>query len=349
MKFLVLLLFPFFVFSGPLVFVHLGENIPPCLLTTVQQARYFNPEEEIYLLLDPTAFALLQSSPSFLEQKIHLIEMEKIPRSSQHQLFDKVCPLDRAMAHGLWFYALKRFFVLFDFVHEHNLENVIHLESDTMLYLETEELVGYFKEREVKMAAPFQSLVGCIPCLLYIRDRESLSSFIDHALLELQTSSTAQPHLYLNDMQLLAGFYRTYGENALLPLPTLMPEYGRFFPPRKSSFYPDNRTPLSFLSLHASLFPGLLFDGADFGIYLHGNDRRYSPDSGPGLVHGRSLFNPSYFFFFWGKDNKGRAVPFLSFRGQTYQIGNLHFHSKKPEEYTSFLENRSTFFNGGKR
>jgi hypothetical protein len=142
-------------------------------------------------------------------------------------------------------------------------------------------------------------------------------------------------------MQTLASFYRKFGAAYMTPLPILMPEY--HYPKRVSTFEPDNETSLDFLSTNASLFPGYIFDAAALGVFANGNDRRYFPERGAGIIHYRSLFDPGHFSFFWGSDLQNHRVPFLSFKEKTYRIVNMHFHSKLPEGHTSYGENQMEF------
>lgn len=324
------LILTFQIAAENLVFIHLGKDFPPYLLTVIKQARYFNQESKIFLLVDHVV-------PSSLdEEQITLVDLQQIPMTNEHLRFLQSSPIDSSISNGLWSYATERFFALFDFMVHTGSEKIFHLESDSMLYMNVKELLPILEKKEICLAAPFQSQAACIPCFVYLKNLSAFTLLIDHILFELENYKGNKPHKYVNDMHTLASFSAKYGKKALTPLPTLMPEYGKFYPKRKSQFFKDNRTNLSFLSLNSLLFPKLLFDAATLGIWLNGSDRRHTPDHGPGTIHFRSLFDPSVFSFFWEKDKEGRKTPFLSFHGQTYQIVNLHFHSKMPEEYASF-------------
>lgn len=326
-----------------LVFVHLGPSIPPCIYTVMKQSRFFNQKSPIYLLCDEISYPLFCQQKTFLlEENITLIPPQEIPKTPDHHLFDQINVINPHISQGLWFYATKRLFLLHDFLRCRRLERVLHLENDTMLYADVEELLPIFEREEVRLAAPFQSLVGCIPCFLYIKDSDSFAHLISHILEEFESYQGAHPHLYLNDMQTLASYYRKFDRAFMLPLPTLMPEYHHRLRPRKSRFSQDNETPLSFLSLYTSPFEGMLFDAAGLGIFFNGNDPKFSPGQGAGTIHSRCLFHPARFSYFWGCDAKERAIPYLSFQEKTYRIINLHFHSKRVEEYASFKEARQT-------
>ena len=324
-----------------IIFVHLGDAIPSCISTTLKQARFLNSDSDIYLLTDEKSYSYFREKHSDLikQEYIQVVNMASIPPTKEHLDFQKIKGIFGMEGDGFWLYTSERFFTLYDFIKMKNLENILHLENDTMLYVGISEILPLFKN--IRIAAPFQSLKGCIPCFVFIKDAESLSLLVNHMLKEIEHYDKKHPEIFLNDMQTLASFYRTYGTDYLLPLPTLMPEYSKYYTKRKSTFSPDNRTPIEFLYISSSLFPEILFDAAGLGIFINGLDSKLTWNPGKGTIDPRCLFNPSYFSYYWAKDEKERDVPYLCFKGKSYRIMNLHFHSKKPEDYTSFKETRA--------
>ena len=343
MKVLVLLLPCLELFAQSIIFVHLGGPPPSCIFTTMQQARFFNEDCDIYLLADSKSICHFQETSFFKEERIQLINSDQVPITEEHLTFREVNPIDFSLSNGFWVYTTERFFTLFDFIQDRELKDVLHLECDTMLYIDLDELFPIFKNLDSRIAAPFQSLKGCIPCFVFIKDSESLSLLVNHMLLEMREYKGAKPYLNLNDMQTLASYYVKFGEPYMLPLPTLMPDYSLYLHKRKSRFSPDNATPLSFLSKNSSLFQNFIFDAAGLGIYINGNDERFSKGLITKTIHSRSLFNPQLFTYFWGKDLKKRPAPYIAYLKKNYRVINLHFHSKKPEEYTSFSTIRKEF------
>lgn len=328
-----------------LIFVHLGNNILPCIFNTTKQARYLNQTSDIYLLTDGSAYNFFRTHylDYLIEERINLINMEAVPLTPQHLTFREINKIDVSLLNGFWSYALERFFYLFDFIKYQNLENVVHLESDSMLYIDLKELLPLFKKLDTQIAAPFQSIVGCIPCFVFIKDIDSFTPLIEHILSEIRTYKGSRPHIDVNDMRTLASFYSKFGASYMTPLPILMTEYGQHYSKRVSNFEPDNMTSLDFLSMNTSLFEGYLFDAAALGVFAKGNDPRYFPENGPGIAHYRSLFDPGYFLFYWGKDAENRKVPYIYFKKKSYRIVNMHFHSKMPEGYTSYGKTQTEF------
>ena len=310
----------------------------------MKQARYLNQNCDIYLLTDQKALPHFQKNHQdfFENERISLINTDLIPFSQERKIFHQIHHIDPSISEGLWVYAVQRFFILSDFLKMKQLTNVFHLENDTMLYINLDELLPVFIASDARLAAPFQSLFGCIPCFVFIKDAISLSHLIVHMNSEIEAYKGTRSHVEVNDMQLMASFYRKFGNGHLSPLPSLMPEYQQYYLKQKSRFYLDNRTNLSFLSTNTSLFPEFIFDAAGLGIWINGNNQKYSPRSGPKTLHARLLFHPRFFHFFWGKDVQDHIVPYLSFKGKVYRIVNLHFHSKLVEDYTSFQETRGS-------
>ncbi len=334
---------PLALFAESIVFVHLGKNIPSCLFTTVKQAKYLNPDVEIYVLTDKEGYAAFNilHKEKLEERQFSLVNLATIPPTQEHKNFRQINQIDPRLLRGFWIYALERFFYLFDFIKFKRLENVIHLESDTMLYCDIQELLPLLERSEAHLAAPFESQVGCIPCFVFVKEAKSLEPLITHICSEMEGYRGVSAHIDMNDMQMLASFHAKAGDRALLRLPVLMPEYS--YSKRVSDYAPDNSTDLDFLFSTATLFEGYIFDAATLGVFAGGNDRRYFSDTGPGIIHHRSLFDPGKFSFFWGEESSGKKVPYLSFKGKVYRIVNLHFHSKYPEGHTSYGEAQLEF------
>ena len=323
-----------------LVFVQLGKEAPPCIFAAMRQARYFNPDCEIYLLTDQSSYRLFDRE--FLTgERISIVNGDALPITLEHREFRKAIDVDFTLPKSSIFYTLDRFFYLFDFVEEGGVENLFHLENDTLLYADLNELMPLFQGAGIRLATPFLSARAAVPCFVFIKDKEVFRPLIEYTVAWAKSYQGAQAYLGVSDMKALAYFYREFGSGSLTPLPTLMAEYG--YPKRQSLVPADNGTALSFLFTNGDLFPGYLFDAATLGVFANGNDRKYAPNSQPGTVHFRSLFDPRYFSFFWGKDAKDRAAPYLSFKGKNYAIVNLHLHSKMAEQFTSYGQTRASF------
>lgn len=319
-----------------IAFVYLGKNVPKCLFTVIDQARYMNDDCDMYLLVDREALESMTviNRETLSKNRIELIDLRDIPVTQVHAAWREYNKIDKGILEGFWSYAVERYFYLFDFMQNRRLEHVIHMEADVMVYVDLKELLPLLQK--TKIAVPFQSTACSVPCFTFFQNSFVFEPLLQHIVDETKRYTGSKPHIELNDMALFASFYAKFGSRYMTTLPTLMPEYGALFQPRKSSFEPDNHTPLQFLAENVEMFPGYIFDAATLGVFINGNDGRYFSTKGPGIVHHRSLFDPRLFLFSWERDQKNRKVPYLTFEEKRYRIVNLHFHSKQPEKFTSY-------------
>ncbi len=322
------------------IFVHVGENIPACSYITLRQARFMNEEAAIYFLLDPKNYAksVEEKGEFFRENQVILVDLSKIPKTQKHRRFEEISPFDKTYKGGFWNHTTERFFHLHDFLEKVPLKNVIHMETDVMLYVDMKELLPFFLRSKAELAGTFQWTTECVPGFVFIQHPKIWDRFIDHLIEKLESYRGGDPQTDLNDMRTLASF-KTNEDTSFIQLPVLMPEYGLCYEKREIKGDRAN-TSLEFLSNRADLFPGYLFDAAAFGIYANGYDKTVYPQGRKGDIHWKSLFDPSKLNFFWGEDGQGRPVPYVSLMGTSYRLANLHFHSKHPEGFTSFAPTR---------
>lgn len=325
----------FFIISNVLngivpsiVFVHIGE-IPVYVKQSLEQARYMNPDLNIYLLANGEV-----KSDFYRENNIEIIDVHELELSERHIAFREQHRFRPFIKNGFWVHVTERFFYIEDFMVQKQLENVIHIESDVLLYVDLKEIISIFIENQMELAAPFQLKNSCVPSFVYIRAAESLKALTHHILCEINSYQGQSVEEDVNDMRTLASFERLYGSEKMMRLPLLMPEYAKRYPPEEVKINHEQTT-LDFLSKNADLFPGYLFDAATLGIFTKGYDPTvYS--SQPGQVHYKSLFDPSHLTMFWDLDSQNRSVPVILFGEEKYRIVNLHMHSKNMEGYLSF-------------
>ena len=346
-----------FVFTGALlnttlvfasefcfVFVHIGNELPSYAYTAIKQVRFMNQESSIHLLVDHSVAEDLQLKGSFIkENHVSVVDLSLLPITEEHKMFRKVSRFNKVWRDGFWNHGTERFFYLYDFMKINDIHNMIHVENDTMIYVDVEELSPFFQENNVQLAAPFQSMVGCPPCFVYFKDEPAYRKLIDHMLEMIRNYTGSNFDVDVQDWVTFSSFLTKFGDEYLTSFPILMPEYSQYFFKRDIPFR-DTNTPLEFLSRNANLFPGYLFDAAALGIYANGHDPRNGViNSGPGVLHYKSLFDPGNFSLFWGKDKQERIVPYLVFKEKIYRLTNLHLHSKMLDNFASYERYQQPF------
>ena len=312
-----------------IAFVHLGSKLPSYIGEAILQARLFNTTEDIYLFANKKALNkkkvrhLVAHIRNDLQAKI--VPIETLQKSEEHRIFARRSTLDKKFRHGFWRFATERFLILDDFMQQYNITNLVHLESDTLLYRKVEELMPTFKTHYKGIAAVFINEEYCIPCFIYINDKESLKKLAQYIAQEADTGK--------NDMFLLSDFRIKNHAQQIDTLPIIsrayIAQYGLKALNGRSTNNPEK---------YCNNIEGFnsIFDGNAIGHYFGGVDPRNGAEAfGPGYVNENNLFNTSLLTFRWKMDELGRKIPFMSFNGEEYRINNLHIHSKNLKNFLS--------------
>ena len=189
--------------SSSVVFIHLGPAIPAFTADAIKQAARFSTGP-LYLVAERAAikaFALPEVP------RIIAIACEDLGISPMHQAFRNCCPLDKSFRDGFWTFTTERFYYLETLVERDNLENVIHLENDVMLYADIDQLVAKASRFYEGLAVPFDNDDRSVPSLLFARRPHALTALCQF-IVELLRE---HPDPSLNDMILLAQARRRHG------------------------------------------------------------------------------------------------------------------------------------------
>ena len=267
------------LYAYSIVFVHIGNNLPSHLYSTLAQARLFNEECPIFLIANKIAIQNARSS--LRDMRITLIPCESLPSSKAHAAFIKNPEQDWGF-QGLWVYSSERFFYLEELVRQHNLSDVFHIESDVLLYANLEDLLPVFQKRYNGMiGAIFENDHRCVPSIVYVSNLAPIKALIDFY--------PKKAHVFQSDMEILAEFKNRYHRVFIDFLPITIPSNGENDHPFVGALM-QTKTP-ELYSNNVEEF-NAIFDGAAFGIYLAGWDPRWHPQ-GPGTISEYSVINPS--------------------------------------------------------
>lgn len=305
-----------------IVFVHIGQRVPLHVKYALEQARLFNPIEDIFLILNKVAKIDDDIQQVFSKNDIKLVYCEDLPRSAMHKKFLSESTLNTTFLGGFWFKTTERFFYLDELITQYNLQHVFHLENDNMLYLDLSEHLEIFKQYK-KIAAVFDNDDRCIPSFMYFSNKNAINHLVKFIAERAKKG--------LDDMKVLA-LYKNEGRSQYIePLPIIMAEYAQTYP----LITPTGKSAKDkmFYSYHIDRFNSI-FDAAALGQYLGGIDPKVG-QSKPGFINESCVFNPSRLKFTWEKDEQGRKIPYAIFQGKYFRINNLHIHSKKLENFKS--------------
>src|SRR5579872_3143647 len=236
------------------VYVHLGNKVPEYLYDSIQQTRLFNPETEIYVVCYKEVSNEIKLNLENIKY-LNVVITQDLDISNEHAHF-----LKNVKRPGFWQFASERFFYIEQVMRKYNLENVFHLESDNLLYVDLNEYIDIFKQNYPGIAATFDNDNRCIAGFMYIKNIDSIH--------ELNNLFSGLAKFDYNDMQVIAHF-KKIKPNLIDNLPIIPDSYKIFFP-LKNNIGNIANVP-NIYSKNFELFNSI-FDAAALGQYLGGID-----------------------------------------------------------------------------
>lgn len=301
-----------------ILFVHLGDALPPYLDDALAQARLFN-DSDILLIGNAAAMAANPPDPGL---GIRLVPVEDLPVSPRLDRFRRTATTDRSFRFGFWTYVIERFFHVETAMATLGLANVLHLETDNLLYADAARLCPELERLYPGLAVPFDNDRRGIAGLMYVRNAAAMARFT-HFIAEFFARN---PGVRINDMTLLGLYHERLGPEHMDALPVVPAGDPR---PAASLTGLVPADPALY-SRHADRLRAV-FDTGALGQYLGGVDpRNVQGRRTVGFLNESAVYQPSRYRFRLIPDAKGRRVPHLAPAGTDgfQPIVNLHIHSK---------------------
>jgi hypothetical protein len=221
--------------------------------------------------------------------------------------FNAISNLDKNFRNGFWHLCSLRFFYLYSYIKNNNIENCVHLENDVMTYINFDELLIH-KLRKIYVTYDCETRV--IPGIIFIPNYELFKPVIENY------------NTRLNDMENLANF-------DFEPFPIFPMEL------KNLSYIMNN---INKYNKNFIIFNSI-FDAAAIGQYLGGVDKRNIPGNTEGFINETCVIKYNNYKFYWIKENE-LYVPYIEINNKLlYKINNLHIHSK---ELYKFIANNPT-------
>jgi hypothetical protein len=290
----------------PIVLVCL-KNFQEYILTNIKQLIRLG-HKDIYVLTNHNLFSNFQE----YKNDIQLIDVDLLEDT---YYFLERCNTDMNFRGGFWALTSLRFFYIYAFMIKYQIENVIHLENDVLVYGSCDKLITKIDNNYMYM--PFDSFTRNIGSIMYIPNVALFKRVLDRY----------SP--YETDMK---NFVRIREETGCIQLFPIFCE--------ENSTEPE----IAFVSSNFNKFE-YIFDGAAIGQYVGGIDPRNNPDFysvgiSPisnddyhvGFVSSDCVIKYDKYGVFWRETN-GIKTPFTIVNNVEIPIFNLHIHSKKLYKY----------------
>lgn len=294
------------------VIVHIGKKeFPKHIYDCVSQIRCFHENNDIYLAVNKSVKNMDKDRLDRLNCKV--VYIESLKKTRKHRKWSLMTRLKK-----FWKYTAERFFVLEELMDAYDLEHVVQVESDNLLYYDWNMIEHQLEIYYPGLAVASDALDTCYASVVWINKKDALQN-----LNEFLTTKEARK--CFSEMFMLRKFIE---KNDYDTLPVLSkPELSKVLP------WKDFGCNLNHL--------GGIFDAGTWGPYIGGGDRRTYID----ILNGRydaprdeefkELLNSNIEYgcvnISWKRDNDGRYLPEMD----GVKIYNLHIHSKDLRKYSS--------------
>ena len=284
---------------------HTGA-LPKFLEYTFRQFRLFNPDSNVYFLVDA------QYVNNIIFNKYNILTFNKNMFYS-----DKIYQFESLFNYGandFWTVTATRFMYIENFMKDLELTDIYHFENDVLVYYDIRDHDEKFKSLYKNMAITVGGEIVAMTGFMFIRDWKVLSMMTEYFIDLLEYGIRGIIAKYripmVNEMFLMRQYGLDHPE-LLQNLPTM--PFGEF-------------------SENYSIFNSL-FDPASYGQFV-GGTRSEGPGAKPQDHYiGRWLTaNPDYDVI-WKIENE-RKIPYLKCDNEI-KINNLHIHSKNLHKYIS--------------
>jgi hypothetical protein len=238
---------------------------------------------------------------------IHLVSVETLNDSFD---FKRRSTQDKEYRGGFWHHTSARFFVLYEFMAQTGIKNVIHIENDVLIYYNCDKVLSVPLFNKSELYIPFDSYERNIASIVYIPDAILLAQILVHYNYEKNDMYNFSE---IRKKTVCVQQFPIFVEERALDLSTVDGER-------------------AFVSHGWSQFGGYIFDAAAIGQYVGGVDPRNCPGDTRGFVNETCVIKyADEGTIIWKTDGNDDDVkrPFLQRNNQQIiPIFNLHIHSK---------------------
>ena len=236
---------------------------------------------------------------NIFNEKIKLINSDELNES--YNFYEKT-NLDKSFRNGFWTLTSLRFFYIYEFMIKYNINDVIHLENDVLIYYNCNSIIKLFEKKYIYI--PFDTFKRNIASIMYIPSSKILKNILDNY------------DYTKNDME----------NFSIIKNKTNLIENLPIFP-----YYDNNNSEINFVCNNYNIFD-YIFDAAAIGQFLGGIDSINDTKDTIGFVNETCVIKYNKYLFLWEYDNNIKK-PFIIINNKKYKIFNLHIHSKNLIEF----------------
>lgn len=277
------------------------NNFQTYILTNIKQLIRLG-HTSIYVLTNHRFFEQF----SDVSENITLVAIEELNDSYN---YNQNTQLDNQFRGGFWALTSARFFYLYEFMRSRDIENVIHLENDVLIYHNVDNILEMKIPDKTKIYLPFDTFTRNIASIMFIPNHSIFKIVLDKydftkndmenfSIIQIQTGIIENFPIFIND------------DSGSLEHQFVTKNFKHF---------------------------NMIFDAAAMGQYLGGVDPRNIPGDTSGFVNETCIIKYDQYKIIWNAFDDIRT-PYIVVKDASdndcaYPIFNLHIHSKALENF----------------
>jgi len=266
------------------------NNLQSYIFDNIQHLKNHN-NNDITIIVDKKFNELFENL------SINIINIEDLIPN----YLDIISKINTTFRNGFWLLTSYRFTAIYEYMKQHNIKDIIHIENDILIYKNVDSIKFHNMS---KLLLTMDSKNRCIPGLMFIPNHTILKKCLD----------TFNPKL--NDMENFSNCY--FGLNEYIDTLPIFLEY-------------NNNSITNMITKNFKHY-NAIFDAAAIGQYLGGIDPQNKSGDTRGFVNETCIINYSHFKFIW-KNKDGLKYPYIIINNNEVPIINLHIHCKNLKKF----------------
>jgi hypothetical protein len=299
-----------------IILTQVGNKKSPYLIESIKQLLFFG-NNKIILISNKFHKNLLKNNK--LLKKIIFLDENKIIKKKEHLTFLKNNKFDKKFYDEFWIKTIERFFFIENICSSKKLKNIIHIETDNLIYKNLNKLEKILNK--FKIFFNIASYKWCVPNIIYFKsykETKLLTDFIynKNKFFFLKNN--------LNDQDLCIQFFNKYKSSQITNFPIVSKQVNVKIEYKKKIFFYKNY----------KIFNGI-FDPAPIGQFLDGVDNNIHKINGS-YLNKNSIYDVEKLNIKFFKNKKVKKPYIILNNKKKIPIINLHIHSKNLKKFISY-------------
>lgn len=299
-----------------ILLTQIGNKKAPHLIECIKQLLFFN-NNKIILISNKFHKNLLKKNK--ILKKINFIDEDEIVKSKEHLVFLKNTKLDSKFYDQFWIKTTERFFFIENICSSKKLKNIIHIETDNLIY---ENLSKFLKSlKKFKILFNIANHKWCVPNILWFNNYKEIKLFTNFIYKKNKFFFLKNN---LNDQELCIKYFHKFNSSRIANFPIASKEVNIKIKYNNDKFFYNN----------FKLF-NAIFDPAPIGQFLDGIDGNIHNNKGS-YLNENSIYDLAKLNIKFLNFKKSKKPYIILNNKKKIPIINLHIHSKNLKKFISY-------------